>query len=238
MLQANPFAPLPRQAPPPPAALPPEPAAIDVEAALMVDAPPSAEELLEALLKGDPTLQVEEAEDEAEPSYQPRGPGRPLGSKNKRKVLKYSHKALADAMLLNPSITGRQLAVLFGRTPQWVYLVQSTDAFQAYLSRRQEDLVDPSIRATLNERARALTLRSMEVMQEKLARPIDAIPDQFALRAFELAAKATALGGNAPPPPAPNPGEFLPELARRLEALRSPAPQIVDVTSREVAPQE
>jgi hypothetical protein len=220
--------------------LAPEPAAIDVEAALMTDAPPSAEELLEALLKGDPTLQVDEADDEgveATPS-QPRGPGRPLGSKGKRKVLKYSHKALADAMLLNPSIQGRQLATLFGRTPQWVYLVQSTDAFQAYLSRRQEDLVDPSIRATLNERAKALTLRSLEVMQEKLNRPVDAIPDQFALRAFELAAKATALGGNAPPPPAPNPGEFLPELARRLEALRSPAPQIVDVTSREVARQE
>jgi hypothetical protein len=141
-------------------------------------------------------------------------------------------------MLLNPGVHGRQLAVLFGRTPQWVYLVQSTDAFQAYLSRRQEELIDPTIRATLNERARALTLRSMEVMQEKLSRSVEAIPDQFALRAFELAAKATALGGNAPPPPAPNPGEFLPELARRLEALRSPQPEILNITAREVAPQE
>lgn len=232
MNQANPFAPVTRPAPPP--AITP----VDVSEALQTDPPPGLDGVLEALLKGGATV-ADEPEVVLEPR-RPGGPGRMPGSPNKRKILKYSHKALADAMILNPNLTGKELASLFGRTPQWVYLVQGSDAFQSYLAQRQAEILDPSLRATLQERARALTLRSMEVMHDKLQRPIEAIPDQFALRAFELASKASALGGNAPPPPA-EPGSHLPELARRLDALMRSAPQqIVDVASKDVValPQE
>lgn len=221
--QRNPFAPPASKAPPPVEAM-------DVSAALETDPPPELDDLVAQLLAGGA-----EAADEAEAPRRPGGPGRMPGSPNKRKVLAYSHKALADAMILNPNLTGKQLASIFGRTPQWVYLVKSSDAFQAYLEKRQGDLLDPSLKASLEERARAIAMRSMEVMAEKLDRPSDAITDQFALRAFELTTKAAAVGGNAAPPPAPNPGEFLPELASRLIALRGQASgAVVDVQAREV----
>lgn len=206
---------------------------MDVAAALETDPPPDVDELVAQLLAGG----AEEAGVDEPSALEPRrpgGPGRMPGSPNKRKVLAYSHKALADAMILNPNLTGKQLASIFGRTPQWVYLVKSSDAFQAYLERRQGELVDPTIRTSLEERAKALALRSMEVMAEKLDRPVDAIPDQFALRAFELTSKAAALGGNAPPQ-VPNAAESLPELAARLVALRGQVFQpVIDVPAREV----
>lgn len=232
----NPFAPKAAiaavVAPPVPSPAPPpaEVAAMDVSAALEVDAAPDLDELVEQLLAGGAPALGEPA---AEPR-RPGGPGRMPGSPNKRKVLAYSHKALADAMILNPKLTGKELALIFDRTPQWVYLVKSSDAFQSYLERRQGELLDPTIKATLEQRAKAVAMRSMEVLAEKLDRPIDAIPDQFALRAFELTTKAAAIGGNAPPPPPPNPGEFLPELVNRLTALRGQASQAVDVVAREV----
>lgn len=222
-LQKNPFAP----------AAPPEPLApMNVEAALEVDSPPELDELVAQLLAGG----AEAVEDSESAPRRPGGPGRMPGSPNKRRVLAYSHKALADAMILNPNLNGKQLAAIFGRTPQWVYLVKSSDAFQSYLERRQGELLDPSLKATLEERAKAIAMRSMEVMAEKLERPADAISDQFALRAFELTTKAAAVGGNALPPPPPNPGEFLPELVNRLVALRGQASQAIDVQAREVSP--
>ncbi len=221
----NPFAP------------PPEPApeAIDVAAALEVDAPPEIDELVSMLLSQGAQAVEEDGATEVAPPRRAGGPGRMPGSPNKRKVLAYSHKALADAMILNPNLNGKALAAIFGRTPQWVYLVKSSDAFQSYLERRQGELLDPTLKTTLEERAKAIALRSMEVMAEKLERPAESISDQFALRAFELTTKAAAVGGNALPPAPPNPGEYLPELVTRLTMLRGKALDAVDVPVREAA---
>lgn len=213
-----------RPAPPPPA-LVEEP--VDEEL-------PTADEIVAQLLAGDPTLHPEFVE---EPRRRG-GPGRMPGSQNKNKGrLKYSHKALADTIIMNPTLTGKELAEIFGRTPQWVYIVQNSDAFQQYLSQRQAELVDPAFRATLKEKVQALASRSIDVMAEKLDRSADLVPDTFALRAFELASKAAALGGNAPPPPPPSGAEYLPEIVERLTRLRGMASgQVVDVPSREIPP--
>jgi hypothetical protein len=199
------------------------------------DAPlPSPDEIVAQLLAGDPTLHPEF---ESEPRRRG-GPGRMPGSTNKNKGrLKYSHKALADTILMNPALTGRELAEIFGRSPQWVYIVQNSDAFQQYLSQRQTELVDPAFRATLKEKVAALASRSIDVMAEKLDRSADLVPDSFALRAFELASKAAALGANAAPPPPPSGAEYLPEIVERLTRLRGAASsEVVDVPSREIPP--
>jgi hypothetical protein len=69
---------------------------------------------------------------------------------------------------------------------------------------------------------------------EKLAKPADAIADNFALRAFELSAKATGMGGNAPPPPSVDATANLAMLADRLCRLqgRTAPSEIIDVTPK------
>ncbi|HQR20749.1 MAG TPA: hypothetical protein PKV98_07775 [Burkholderiaceae bacterium] len=135
--------------------------------------------------------------------------------------LRYSHAAMVDTLIQNPWMKQNELAAMFGRTPAWISVIVTSDAFQALLAQRRAEIVDPELSLTLRERFQGVTAQSLRVLQEKLAKPADQVSDQLALRAAELGAKALGLGGNAAPPPAPNPAEYLPALAERLMRLRS-----------------
>lgn len=133
--------------------------------------------------------------------------------------IRYTHEAMADLILQNPWISQNQLAAHFGYSPGWISTVITSDAFQAFLHSRQAELVDPELRATLEERLRALTAQSLRVLQEKVSQPFGQVPDQLALRAAELGIKGLGLGVAPPPPAPPDPGKYLPELAERLMRL-------------------
>ena len=135
--------------------------------------------------------------------------------------IRYTHDAMVDLIVANPRITQGELAAQFGYTQAWVSLVMSSDAFRERLAARREELVDPAIRASLEERFRAVVTRSLEVLQEKLSAPVSAVPDNLALRAAELGAKALGLGGNAPAPQVVVQTDHLQNLAQRLVALQS-----------------
>lgn len=151
----------------------------------------------------------------SEPTTPQRLPGQAIAK------VRYSHDAMIDAIVMNPAVSQNELAAMFGYTPAWVSLVMSSDAFKERLEARRAELVDPTIRATLEERFKALVTRSLEVLQEKLSQPTTAIPDNLALRAAELGAKALAIGGNAPPPAVPVPPDYLEKLADRLSTLNN-----------------
>ena len=141
--------------------------------------------------------------------------------------IRYTHEAMADLMLENPWISQDQLAAHFGYSPAWISTVVTSNAFQAFYASRRAELLDPELRLTLEERFRALTTKSLQVLQEKLSRPADQVSDQLALRAAELGAKSLGIGGNAPPPPPPNPAEYLPAIAERLMRLQGRSMQSV-----------
>lgn len=144
--------------------------------------------------------------------------------------VRYSHEAMAEMLIADPTISQNQIAAYFGRTPTWISIVINSDAFQSYYAARKAELVDPELVATIRERFQALTVRSLQVLQEKLQRPADQIPDNLVLKAVELGAKGLGVGGNAPPPPPPNPAEYLPAIAERLMRLQGRTPQpIADV---------
>jgi hypothetical protein len=133
--------------------------------------------------------------------------------------LRYSHEAMIDLIVGNPWISQNEIAARFGYTPGWVCQVFASDAFQAKLAQRRDEIVDPALKATIKERFQALVLRSLEVLQEKLSKP--QISDNVAIRAAELGAKALGLGGHAAPE-APRPAvDRLNELAGRLIELQS-----------------
>ena len=139
--------------------------------------------------------------------------------------VRYSHEAMADMLIADPTISQNSIAAYFGRTPTWISIVINSDAFQAFYSARKAELIDPELVATIRERLNALTVRSLQVLQEKMMRPANEIPDNLALKAAELGAKGLGIGGNAPPPVAPNPAEYLPAIAERLMRLQNRNPQ-------------
>lgn len=134
--------------------------------------------------------------------------------------MRYTHEAMADMIIAEPWISQNALAARFGYSPGWISTVITSDAFQAMLAARKEELLDPELRATLEERAKALAHQSFRVLQEKLSRPADLVPDNLALRAAELSGKLLGMGSAAPPPPPPaTPGAHLMVLAERLVLL-------------------
>lgn len=142
--------------------------------------------------------------------------------------LRYTHDAMIDLIIQEPGVSQAKLAETFGYTQAWVSTIMSSDAFKARLMNRREQLVDPAILLSIEERFKAVTERSLVVLAEKLSLPSTQIPDNLALRAAELGAKALGIGGNAPPQAAIG-VDSLAILAKNLVALRgkvyeNPAP--------------
>lgn len=105
--------------------------------------------------------------------------------------VRYSHQAMADMIIENPAISQNQLASVFGYTPGWVSQVINSDGFQAYLEGRKSELVDPMLRASIEERLRGLMVKSVDVLQERLA--TDPNTD-VALKALEIGSRALGYG--------------------------------------------
>jgi hypothetical protein len=129
----------------------------------------------------------------------------------------YTHDALIDLLIARPDMTQRQIAAYLGYTESWLSVVINTDAFQAKLAARREEIVDPELKATLEERFRALAAQSLKVLQERLTRPD--VSNQVVLRAVELGMKANGIGQDRAPP-APH-DDRLERLAQRLMALQA-----------------
>ena len=148
-------------------------------------------------------------------------PAAPVGAIRPTK-LRYSHEAVIDMIIAKPGISQNTMAAMFGYTPGWLSTVMGSDAFKARLAERREEIVDPALKMGLEERFRAMTEKSLEVLQAKLSEAnVGSIPDNLVLRAAELGAKALGIGGNAPPAPAAIPLDHLEGLAGRLMALQS-----------------
>jgi hypothetical protein len=109
--------------------------------------------------------------------------------------LRYTHEAMVDILVAHPVISQNELATAFGYTPSWISTVLSSDAFKERLAARRDEVVNPVLLATVEERFEAVTKRSLEVLQEKLALPADMISDQLVLQAAALGARGMGKGG-------------------------------------------
>lgn len=106
--------------------------------------------------------------------------------------VKYTHDAMIDLIIANPAISQNDLAKAFGYSVPWVSRVLNSDAFQARLAERKEDIVDPTITATLEEKFKAVASKSLDVVLEKLSQPL--VPADFALKALDSTARALNYG--------------------------------------------
>lgn len=87
-----------------------------------------------------------------------------------QKPLPYTHEAMVDLIIQDPSVTPQELAELFNRSRAWISKVLAADSFQARLADRKSQLVDPTLAATLNERVTSVTLHALDILADKLER--------------------------------------------------------------------
>jgi len=132
----------------------------------------------------------------------------------------YTHEAMIDLLIERPAISQNELAAHFGYSVPWVSHIFASDAFQVQLEKRREEILDPGLRATVKARFEALVARSIDILLQKLAQPVSAIPDQLALQAAALGARSLGLGVRTEPTPPPA-GDRLQILAERLIVLQS-----------------
>jgi hypothetical protein len=150
----------------------------------------------------------------------PAGAKWPSGAARGVAKVRYTHDAMIDAIISNPAISQNQLASHFGYTAAWVSQIISSDAFQARLAERNAELVDPTIRKSVEDRFKSLVVRSLEILAEKLNRPADQIPDNLALRTAELSSRALGYGAREMGPTLTvNVGDHLESLGDNLVRL-------------------
>lgn len=142
----------------------------------------------------------------------PRSPSRGVVQK-----INYSHDGMIDLILVNPGITQNEIAARLGYSVGWVSQVCCSDAFQARLAERSKEVVDPVLRASIEDQFKGLVARSLDILRVKLERQPGDIPDNLALRTLELSSRA--LGYGARPPATPGEIDAVAHLARAADNL-------------------
>lgn len=122
-------------------------------------------------------------------------PGEPAAGIKK---VSYTHDAMIDLIIANPAVYHGALAAHFGYTPGWISQVLASDAFQARLAARKDELIDPAIRASIEDRMKALVFQSYEVLKKKLESP--AVSDDLALGVMKAGAQALGYGARGAGP--------------------------------------
>lgn len=124
----------------------------------------------------------------------------------------YSHEAMIDVIIAEPTLTQRELAKRFDRSENWISIIMGSDSFQAALAKRRDDLTDPFLIATIEERFRGLAQQSLSVIAENLekTRNID-----VAFKALDISSKALGFGARQAPG-APIQNNFVVQLPPKM----------------------
>lgn len=102
----------------------------------------------------------------------------------------YTHEAMIDLILADPTVTPKELGEVFGYSAGWVSRVLGSDTFQFRLAERKAQLVDPIVAGRLNARLTGVAMQSLEIVSQKLDAEDSAT---YALEALTIAQKAMCL---------------------------------------------
>lgn len=152
------------------------------------------------------------------------------------KVLTNVHKAMADTILARPDISTAELAEQYGISQGWTNLIINSVAFRRYIDKRRDEVINPIIVASTQERLEAVVNRSLDVIHEKLMKSPGEVSDNLALRALELSSKAMGLG-QAKAATVVVEANHLDNLAKRLVALRpraTPQGEVYEANAKEI----
>lgn len=91
-----------------------------------------------------------------------------LAKPKELKRLTYTHEAMVDLIIAEPTVKPGELAELFGYSAGWISRILVSDSFQSRLAERKSQLVDPLVAQSLNERLRGVTMQAVEIVSERL----------------------------------------------------------------------
>ena len=111
--------------------------------------------------------------------------------KSRLNKLRYSHEAMIDIIIAEPGIKQNELAAKFGVSVPWISRIIGSDAFQGALAKRREELTDPFLVATIEERMTGVAMQALDVIGEKLATTQNV---DVALKAIDITSKALGFG--------------------------------------------
>lgn len=129
--------------------------------------------------------------------------------------IRFTHDAVIDEIIANPSISQGELSVKFGFTQSWMSIIINADAFQERLAERKAQLVDPVISASIEDRLGGIARKSMDEILNRLDNKTATIknPDLIAMARLGVGdrtlAKTPLVQNNSLyvvnlPPPAPD----------------------------------
>lgn len=91
--------------------------------------------------------------------------------------VRYMHEAMIDEILIDPSISQKEIAQRFKYTETWVSVVMNSDSFKNRLAERKVELVDPKITASIEDRLDAIGKRSLDRIMDRLDSSASLIKD-------------------------------------------------------------
>lgn len=137
-------------------------------------------------LPGDPLLAALEGFTVEEPPAPE--PVDPLAAFAQAVAAAYSHTALIELAIANPTWKDEQFAAHFGRDVGWFHAIIASDSFQQCLDARRNEVPDPRFSGTLEERVRGVMLHSIAVLSKKLQN--SKVDEMTAVKAIESGSKA------------------------------------------------
>jgi len=81
------------------------------------------------------------------------------------------HEMIINEMIANPLVTQAELCQQFGYKPSWMSRIIKSDAFQARLAQRRQEVMDPIIRQRLKAKLETVALQSISTIQRQLDSP-------------------------------------------------------------------
>lgn len=105
--------------------------------------------------------------------------------------VKYTHDGMIDLVIARPEISQNEIAATFGYTPAWVSIVFNSDAFQMRLAQRKEDVIDPVIKASIEERMKGLLQDAVSCVHDKILASQNA---ELAMEAIKATSRALGYG--------------------------------------------
>ena len=70
--------------------------------------------------------------------------------------IRYSHADMIDYIIQNPWTSQNEIAARYGYTPSLISNVLASDDFENAMAERKDEIVDPALNATIEERMKAL----------------------------------------------------------------------------------
>lgn len=147
------------------------------------------------------------------PAHRPTGAPAPIKSVND------AHKALADLIISHPFCSQDDYARMMGYSATWVSNIIHSDAFQAYLAARKDEILDPVIRQNVEDQFKGIVARSLEVIRYHLNKPAQDVPVTVALKALETSSRAAGYGAKQEARPETNVHIHLEQMADNMTVL-------------------